>query len=150
MGYMNLYWEKTILESKMEKNTILVYQMGSNMARMSPKWWTFVPSALRDVIYIIQLLEELISIGVPIPLNTPKVFCKVFEDNVGALELAKTPRMRPRTKHIGIQYHHFRDHVESGKITIEHVSTKEQIADIFTKPLPLETFKYLRYKFCGW
>ena len=107
-------------------------------------------TALRDVIYVMQLLEELISFGVPIPLETPKVFCKVFEDNVGALELARTPRMRPRTKHIGIQYHHFRDHVESGKITIEHVSTKEQIADIFTKPLPLDAFKYLRYKLCGW
>ena len=46
---MNLYWEKTILESKMEKNTILVYQMGSNMARMSPKWWTFVPSAVHSI-----------------------------------------------------------------------------------------------------
>eukprot|EP00957_Ditylum_brightwellii_P025631 1937803-Ditylum_brightwellii.AAC.1 len=28
--------------------------------------------------------------------------CKVFEDNNGCIELAKCPRIRPRTKHIGI------------------------------------------------
>ena len=35
------------------------------------------------------------------------ISCKVFEDNNGALELANDPKFRPRTKHIGIKYHHF-------------------------------------------
>ena len=34
------------------------------------------------------------------------ISCKVFEDNNGALELANKPKFRPRTKHIGIKYHH--------------------------------------------
>ena len=40
---------------------------------------------------------------------------KVFEDNNGALEMANKPKFRPRTKHIGIKYHHFRDRVRCGK-----------------------------------
>jgi hypothetical protein len=34
--------------------------------------------------------------------------CKLFEDNSGAMTLAKSPAMRPRTKHINVKYHHFR------------------------------------------
>jgi hypothetical protein len=56
-----------------------------------------------------QLLEELISFGVQLKAVLPTVKCKVFEDNVGAIELAKAPHMRPRNKQIDIQYHHFRE-----------------------------------------
>jgi len=38
---------------------------------------------------------------------TPKIHCKVFEDNEGAIEIANVPKMRPRTKHLNIKYHHF-------------------------------------------
>jgi hypothetical protein len=107
-------------------------------------------SALRDVIYVMQLLEELISFGIKIPVSTPTVRCKVFEDNVGAIELAKAPKLRPRTKHIAIQYHHFRTHVAKRLITIQHVTTTEQVADIATKPLARDQFKYLRHRLLGW
>ena len=87
-----------------------------------------------------QLLKELISFGIQLQDVLPTVKCKVFEDNVGAIELAKAPRMRPCTKHIDIQYHHFREAVLQKKISIQHVSTKEQVADIATKPLPRHSF----------
>lgn len=75
----------------------------------------------------------------------------IFEDNVGALEIAsKEAQYRPRTKHIAIRYHHFRDHVADGSLIIKKIDTKEQIADIFTKPLPRVTFEHLRQKLCGW
>ena len=76
--------------------------------------------------------------------------CDVYEDNRGALELATIPKMRPRTKHIALKYHHFRDHVKNGLIRINPIATTEQIADIFTKPLPRDAFRYLRGKLCGW
>jgi hypothetical protein len=93
-----------------------------------------------------QLLEELILFGIKIPLSTPTVRCKVFEDKVSAIELAKAPKLRPRTKHIAIQYHHFRTHVAKRLITIQHVTTTEQVPDIVTKPLAREHFKYLRHR----
>jgi hypothetical protein len=75
-------------------------------------------TSLRDVINVMQLLEELLSFGIKIPFTTPTVRSKVFEDNVGAIELAKAPKLRLRTKHIAIQYHHFRSHVAKTLITI--------------------------------
>jgi hypothetical protein len=107
-------------------------------------------TALHDITFVMQLLTELISFGIQLQHTLPEVKCKVFEDNVSAIELAKAPRMRPRTKHIDIQYHHFREAVQQKKITISHVSTHEQVADIATKPLPKNQFQYLRKKLCGW
>jgi hypothetical protein len=43
--------------------------------------------------------------------DPPTVKCKLFEDNSGAMTLAKSPAMRPRTKHINVKYHHFRSFV---------------------------------------
>jgi len=47
--------------------------------------------------------------------------------------------MRPRTKHVNLSYHHFREYVRLEKIKIFAISTTEQI-DIFTKPLPQNIF----------
>ena len=44
------------------------------------------------------------------------------------------------------QYHDFWHHVTAGTIVIEKVATQENLKDVFTKPLPLVTFQYLRRK----
>ena len=64
------------------------------------------------------------------------VYCKVFEDNSGALELARLPKLRPRTKHINVCYHHFRVHVQNGLIKIFPIGTKDQTHDVLTKAHP--------------
>ena len=45
---------------------------------------------------------------------------------------------------IDIRNHFIRDHVARGDIVIDHVPTKDQLADIFTKPLDDARFCYLR------
>ena len=80
----------------------------------------------------------------------PVTHSTVFEDNNGALELAQTPKYRPRTKHTAIKYHHFREHVKNKSIRVEAINTKEQIADIFTKPLEKQQFENLQQKLIGW
>ena len=108
-------------------------------------------TALRDVIYLINLTKEIEAHGIPMPTDKkPQVTCRVFEDNVGALELANNHKLRPRTKHLAVQLHHFRSYILSGENTVQHVSTKHQVADIFTKPLPREAFQYLRGLLLGW
>ena len=99
---------------------------------------------------MMQLLDELRSFGIKILKKIPMVCCKVFEDNVGALELAKTPKLWPHTKHIAIQYHHFCNHVKKKVIQIFHMSMKEQVANIATKPLPCDQFQYLCQHLLGW
>lgn len=105
--------------------------------------------AMRDIIPFLDRINKMDGIfGSTSP--KPNVHCTLFEDNNGALELAKSPRYRPLTKHIAIKYHHFREHVKNGLISIKAIDTKEQIADIFTKALPTSAFQYLRMKLLGW
>lgn len=70
----------------------------------------------------------------------------IFCDNTSAINISKNLVMHSKTKHISIKYHYIREEVQEKKVVLEYVSTKEQIADIFTKPLPRDTFEYLRSK----
>jgi hypothetical protein len=65
-------------------------------------------------------------------------------DNESAIRMADNPVEHSRTKHIAIRYHFLRDHQQRGDTEIAYVSTKEQLADIFTKPLDEKTFSKLR------
>ena len=86
------------------------------------------------------ILKEATKQGVQISNLPPKIYCTVFEDNSGALELARLPKMRPRMKHINQSFHHFREHVERQEIHIQSTPTDDQLADILTKPLPENSF----------
>ncbi|KAK1360859.1 hypothetical protein POM88_045333 [Heracleum sosnowskyi] len=55
------------------------------------------------------------------------------------------PVQHSMTKHISIRYHFIREHVEEGNIELHFVSTDQQLADIFTKPLSEATFTRLRF-----
>ena len=112
--------------------------------------------AMREVIYLMNLVEELKGNGVELIEKQPIVKCEVFEDNSGAIELAKLPKLRPRTKHIAVQYHHFRSLTERGvngeepKVKVKYISTTLQEADIMTKPLAKPAFEKLRKLLSGW
>ena len=106
--------------------------------------------SLRIAIVMMGLLFEMKTFKIPINKTTPKVFCKLFEDNAGAIHLAKVPKMRPRTRHINQKYHHFREWVKSGLIEILPIDTLEQPADLMTKPLDLASFVKHREVIMGW
>ncbi|KAK2415783.1 hypothetical protein QL285_038238 [Trifolium repens] len=65
-------------------------------------------------------------------------------DNTSAINLTKNPVLHSMTKHIEIRHHFLRDHVEKGDVVFEHVDSKNQLADIFTKPLATEPFIFIR------
>jgi hypothetical protein len=96
-----------------------------------------------------DLLEEARAKGVPIETDPPAVRCKAFEDNSGALQLAQLPKMRPRTKHINVKYHHFREAVEQKRVHIVHVPSEDQLGDLLTKNLPRDLFTRLRRLIMG-
>ncbi|GJU09404.1 hypothetical protein Tco_1131800 [Tanacetum coccineum] len=77
--------------------------------------------------------QALVDYG--IRLNDIPIMC----DNKGAIDLSKNP-----VKHIEIRHHFLRDNVQKGNISIEKVSSEDNIADILTKPLKCEPFNYLR------
>jgi hypothetical protein len=61
-------------------------------------------------------------------------------DNESAIRLADNHVEHSRTKHIDIRLHFLRDHQQRGDIDIYHISTENQLADIFTKPLDEKRF----------
>ena len=77
-------------------------------------------------------------------------FCTVWEDTRSTIRMAESPKFTPRTKHISLQYLHYRHFVSNGTLKINHIDTLEQTADIFTKTLDQTKFEYLRKNLCGW
>ena len=106
--------------------------------------------SLRDTLPIMNLMQELKDREFEDGYYKPKVHCRLFEDNTGALALATVPRIRPRTKHINLVYHHFREAVREGLVDIIYTNTKEQIGDMFTKPLAQNDFVKFRRRLLGW
>ncbi len=142
-GYVIFFAGCPIIWSSKMQNTIALSTTEAE--------YTALSTAMRDIIYLLNLVDEFKQHGITISSNNvPTVTCRVFEDNVGALELANTPKLRPRTKHLAVQLHHFRSYIHRKQITVERVATKHQLADIFTKPLPRDAFQYLRSRIIGW
>ena len=71
-----------------------------------------------------------------IHLKNVPLYC----DNESGIKIANNPVQHPKTKHIEIRHHFIRDHVMKEDIDIIHINTKEQLADIFTKPLDEKRF----------
>ena len=85
---------------------------------------------------ILWIAQQLRDLGVD--LKGIPIKC----DNTSAICITKNPVQHSRTKYIEVRYHFIRDHVEKGHITLSFISTENQLADIFTKPLSLDRFAY--------
>jgi hypothetical protein len=94
-----------------------------------------VTSGCTQLLWVRQNLKEY---GV----NCDKV--PLLCDNESAIKIAYNPVQHSRTKNIEIQNHFIRDHVARGDIELACVRTKDQLADIFTKPLNEARIGYLR------
>jgi len=95
-------------------------------------------SCSAQLLWMMQTLQD-IQITCTPPISIP---C----DNTSAIIISKNPFMHSKTKHIPIKYHFLREQVLEQKVKLEYVPYKEQVVDIFNKPLPRETFEYLREK----
>jgi hypothetical protein len=107
--------------------------------------------AIRELIPMRALFQE-VGDALKLKCTQPTILhSTVFEDNNGALALATSPKMTPRTKHIAVKYHHFRSKIGPDKgIIIQRIDTNEQKADIFTKGLGAQQFTHIRKLVMGW
>eukprot|EP00253_Pinus_taeda_P031287 PITA_31287 len=66
----------------------------------------------------------------------------LFCDSQSAIHLAKNPAYHSKSKHITIKYHFVRQVITESGVSLEKVHTKENCADMFTKPVLLEKLRW--------
>jgi hypothetical protein len=71
----------------------------------------------------------------------------IYCDNTSAINISKNPVMHSKMKNIPIKYHFLWEQIAEKNIRVEYAGKKEQVEDIFTKPLPRKSFEYLRQRF---
>ena len=87
------------------------------------------------------LRQVLCDLGVVLH-HAPTMWC----DNTSAIALASNPVFHSRTKHIEVDYHFVRERVVRGDLHLQFISTDDQLADLFTKPLSTQRFQRLTSK----
>jgi hypothetical protein len=126
-------------------------QMATEIALSSTESeYTGASAALREAIPVMELMKEMQEMNVRIGDCKAKIHCKLYEDNSGALEILRHKKYRPRTKHLLVKLHHFRDYVTRGEITVHPIRTHDQQADYLTKPVNESTLRKLRGLVQGW
>ena len=105
----------------------------------------------------LPLLEVIKSVSEGFDLNQDCLTdfkVTIWEDNMGALTLAqhKPGQHTVRSKFYDVRVHWFREilHGPDSKMSLQKVDTTDQIADLYTKPLPRDTFERLRKLLMGW
>ena len=76
-------------------------------------------------------MKELRVVPAPSPIT-------IYWDNTGAVAQAKEPRSTNKNKHVLTKYHVIREIIDRGEVSIERVSTTDNVADPFTKVLSVE------------
>jgi len=71
----------------------------------------------------------------------------IYCDNISSILLANNPIYHVKTKHIKVHYHFIKEKVVAKEIDLIHVSTEDQVADIFTKALGTDKLKKFRQMF---
>ena len=126
-----------------KSNSRSCYFLGSSLVSWSSKKQNSMALSTTKVEYIVAenccaqvlwMIQTLWDFG----LEFTKV--PVFCDNTSVINLSKNHIQYSWTKHIEIRYHFLRDHLQKGDISLEFVSTEDQLADIFTKPLDATWF----------
>ena len=124
--------------------------LGNNIISWSSKKQTIVSrssaeseyralaSATSEILWLTYLLQEL-RIQ---PTQRLVLYC----DNQSVEALASNPKYHSRTKHIELDLHFIREHIAQKQLTVSHVFSSKQLADILTKPLSFDQFAYLRTK----
>ena len=91
-----------------------------------------------EVIWLQYLLRDLQILST----SAPTLWC----DNLDTTYLFANHIFHARTKHVEVDYHFVRDRVANKEIQIRFIPSHDQLADVFTKPLPTAPFTAFWFK----
>jgi hypothetical protein len=92
--------------------------------------------AVCEAVWLRKLLADLFGHE----MDSTVIHC----DNQSCVKLSENPVFHDKSKHIEIKYHYIRDMVQRKAVHVQYLSTHEQVADVFTKPLARTKFEYFR------
>jgi hypothetical protein len=97
-----------------------------------------VATCCTQILWMIQTLVDLkVTYTDPIPIHC---------DNTSSISVSKNLVLHSKTKHIPIKYHFLREQVTNIIVLLNYIPSKEQMLNVFTKPLAMTLFGYLRQK----
>jgi histone deacetylase 1/2 len=147
-GFTDADWAESI-DDRRSMGGYLVFFGQTPISWKSGKQRTTIPSSteaeykalangIAEVIWLQYLLTDL---QVP-SVSAPTIWC----NNLGATYLSANPIFHAHTKHVEVDYHFIRDWVTKKKIQIRFIPSRDQFADVFTKPLFAASFTVFRFK----
>jgi transposase InsO family protein len=147
-AYSDVDWENCLDERKSTSGGAfflgdslvawLSKKQGSISLSTTEAEYIVVATCCTQILWMIQTLADLkVTYTDPIPLHC---------DNTSAISVSKNLVLHSKTKHIPIKYHFLKEQVTNRVVQLHYIPTTEQIADIFTKPLAMTPFEYLRQK----
>jgi hypothetical protein len=145
-GYSDASWGST---SDMKSISGYIFIMNNSAVSWKSKKQTIVALSSTESEYVAlsEALKEALwlkKLLVSLNLMNEKDQIKIKEDNESCIKLSKNDTSHGRMKHVNLKYHFIRDYVQDGTLLLEYCSTDKMLADMFTKPLGLKQFTYLR------
>jgi len=122
-GYVILFNDTTVSYSSAKQRSVATSSTEAE--------YIAADSCAREILWILRIIksmEETFGIQASQSMD-------LHLDNQSAIAITRDPKDHNRTKHIDIQHHFIRDLVREGIIIPRYVKSKDNAADILTKPL---------------
>jgi hypothetical protein len=134
-------------EEDRKSTTGYCYMIGSSLItwRVVKQTCTALSTAESELVALTRTVQEgLWLMRLCRALGMKEEPITIYEDNQAAIILAKDNKFSERTKHMDVRYFFVRHKVQDGTVKVHYISTKDQLADFFTKPLGKILFQSLR------
>jgi hypothetical protein len=142
-GYTDADWASNVSDRRSTSG--FLFSFGSGVVSWSCKKQPIVALSSTEATYrgvtivtceVIWLQKLFSDLGLLV--DAPVV---IYCDNISSILLVNNPVYYARTKHIEVHYHFIREKVLAKEIDLIHVSTEDQVTDIFTKALGTNKLK---------